>query len=177
MPLGTGSADGAIGVLASHHFTDQAAAFQEMARVPDRGPTVAFTFDPRESAAFWFTEYFPSLGTAAAAMFPPLVDVQKLLAQATGQAAMVTPFPLPPDLQDGFAAACWRRPEAYLAAGVRAAISAFALADPVAVTAGVERLAADLASGAWDARFHSLRTATVFDAGYRIVHSYADHSG
>jgi hypothetical protein len=50
---------------------------------------------------------------------------------------------------------------------VRGAISTFArLAD---VESGLARLAADLASGAWERRHGHLRARDAFDLGYRLV--------
>ena len=40
---------------------------------------------------------------------------------------MLVELPVPADCTDGFFAAYWRRPEAYLDPGVRATISTFAL--------------------------------------------------
>jgi hypothetical protein len=68
---------------------------------------------------------------------------------------------------DGFLGAYWARPEAYLDAGVRSAISGFAkLAN---VGPGLARLRADLASGAWERRFGALRARESIDLGYRLV--------
>ena len=48
----------------------------------------------------------------------------------------VTSVPVPHDCNDGFAAAFWRRPRAYLDPAVRAGMSLFATAHPQVVTAG-----------------------------------------
>ena len=65
--------------------------------------------------------------------------------------------PIPVDCIDGFVEAYYARPEAFLEAEVRAAQSGWVKTDQAAVMRGVERLAADLASGAWDARHGALR--------------------
>jgi len=54
----------------------------------------------------------------------------------------VYPLPIPHDCVDGFLGAYWRRPHAYLDAGVRSAISTFAKVPPREVESGLERLAA-----------------------------------
>ena len=51
----------------------------------------------------------------------------------------------------------------------RAAISGLALLDQATVTAAMQRLAGDLASGCWDAAHPGLRDQEAFDAGYRLV--------
>jgi hypothetical protein len=79
----------------------------------------------------------------------------------------VRPLPIPHDCTDGFLGAYWRRPAAYLDAGVRGAISTFTkIAD---VTAGLARLEADLAGGAWARRHGHLLGRVELDLGYRLV--------
>ena len=78
-------------------------------------------------------------------------------------------IPIPSDCVDGFLAAFWRRPEAYLDANVRASISGFALLDRGSVSRGVTRLERDLKAGVWDDRFGYLKSLDVFDAGYRLL--------
>ena len=81
----------------------------------------------------------------------------------------VAPLPIPHDCADGFLGAFWSRPEAYLDPAVRAGMSTLAAADPDVVAAGIGRLAADLESGDWDARFGDLRRMDELDLGYRLV--------
>jgi hypothetical protein len=78
-------------------------------------------------------------------------------------------MPVPADCIDGFAACYWNRPEAYVDPDVQAGISCLAMLDPDVLARGTERLRADLASGAWDARHGYLRTQTEFDVGYRLI--------
>jgi hypothetical protein len=78
----------------------------------------------------------------------------------------ITALPIPHDCTDGFLCAYWRRPEAYLDAGIRSGMSSFARFD---ASAGLARLAADLDSGEWAARNAALMTLEGLDAGYRIV--------
>lgn len=77
--------------------------------------------------------------------------------------------PIPHDCRDGFLGAYWRRPEAYLDAGVRSAISSFAKLGDARLADGLARLRADLASGAWERRYGALRTREQIDLGYRLV--------
>jgi hypothetical protein len=73
------------------------------------------------------------------------------------------------DRVDGFMAAFWQRPEAYTDPVVQAGISGIARLDPAARERGTERLRADLASGAWDARHGHLRDRTELDVGDRLI--------
>jgi hypothetical protein len=76
---------------------------------------------------------------------------------------------IPADCTDGFTAAYWRRPNAYLDEAVRANMSTFALLDSHVVADGVARLARDLADGSWHRRHASLLTLPELDVGYRLV--------
>jgi len=59
---------------------------------------------------------------------------------------------------DGFTAAFWRRPNAYLDEAIRANMSTFALLDGRLVADGVARLARDLTDRSWHSRYASLLT-------------------
>ena len=73
------------------------------------------------------------------------------------------------DCTDGFGAAYWRRPQAYLDPTVRAGISMLANTGETVLTEGLTRLAADLSSGAWIRRHSALVQRDKFDAGYRLI--------
>ena len=76
-------------------------------------------------------------------------------------------MPIPHDCTDGFLAGYWRRPAAYLDERVRAAMSSFwALGD---VSDGLNQLAGDLNSGAWEDRYGELLTQDALDCGYRLI--------
>jgi hypothetical protein len=81
----------------------------------------------------------------------------------------VEPLLVPRDCTDGFGEAFWARPEAYLDPQVRAGMSAFALLTPPETEPGLRRLAADLRSGAWDARHGHLRQLAELDCGHRLI--------
>ena len=76
---------------------------------------------------------------------------------------------IPHDCTDGFFGAYWRRPDAYLERGVRASISALTRLGETAVRPALERLAADLRSGAWEHRYGHLLELDEIDLGYRLV--------
>ena len=87
-------------------------------------------------------------------------------------------MPVPSDCVDGFLGAFWARPTAYLDPAVRACISSFARADLMPeVEAGLRRLRADLASGAWEARHGGPHAADALDVGYRLVVAEAGTRG
>ena len=77
------------------------------------------------------------------------------------------PLPIPHDCEDGFLGAYWRRPHAYLDAGVRGAISGFARIGDVGPA--LARLRHDLSSGAWMQRYGELLQWPDVDLGYRLV--------
>ena len=163
------SVDAVVCVLALHHFRSMSTAFAEMARVVKHGPIVLFTFDPRAGQAFWLADYFPSIFEAGYQIFPPIEDVKSMLAGATGRTVADLAFPLPPDLNDAFLAACWRRPEMYLQPEVRAGMSGFMLAPPDEVAHGLEHLRQDLHDGTWQCKYGQVLTWESFDAGYRFI--------
>ncbi len=169
LPLDDAAVDGAICILAFHHFSDQQQALRETRRVTGGGPIVLLTWEPRVFRNFWLFDYFPDIREDDDEMFPPIESVAGMIEEQTGLRAAIEPFPLPRDLVDLFAAGGWARPELYLDPRVRAGISAFAVADQSRITIGVDRLKADLASGDWIKRYGHLATRKTFDAGYRFI--------
>jgi len=84
-------------------------------------------------------------------------------------AVEVRPLPIPHDCTDGFLAAFWRRPTAYLDPTVQANISAFVALEPSTRRRGLDALRRDLENGSWASANRDLLTAETLDAGYRIV--------
>jgi SAM-dependent methyltransferase len=161
LPLPDKSVDAALAFLTAHHWDDRPAAFAEIRRVVRRR-AVFFTHDP-DAAFGWLDDYFPALADDRVSRYPRL-DEFDVLGHTT-----VEPVPIPADCTDGFTAAYWRRPEAYLDASVRANMSTFALLDARIVADGVARLARDLDDGSWHNRHGELLTLPELDAGYRLV--------
>lgn len=156
--------DVALAVNSVHHWSDPAQGLAEMRRTSRR--QVVLTWDPVFRAErFWFArDYLPqAVGRELA-----LAAVEDVI-DALGPGATVAPVLLPADCADGFYAAYWARPAAYLDPNVRAAISVLALAAPELVADAVRRLGADLRSGAWKERNAELLHLRRFDAGYRLV--------
>ncbi len=164
LPFADDAFDIAMAILTVHHWDDAAQGVAEMRRVSRR--QVVMTWDPRHvSEQFWFDrEYLPEASTRE-------MDVPTAgpIAQMLGPSTTIMSVPVPADCTDGFYAAYWARPEAYLDSSVQSAISAIALCDQDAVTRAVDQLQADLTSGAWDNRHGDLRRRDSLDAGYRIL--------
>ena len=158
LPLPDKSVDAALAFLTAHHWADRPAAFAEIPRVA-RKRAVFFTHDP-DAPFGWLDDYFPGL---AGSRYPELEEFEAL-----GQVT-IEPVPIPADCTDGFTAAYWRRPHAYLDEAVRANMSTFALLDNRLLAEGVARLERDLADGSWERRNASLLTVTKLDVGYRLV--------
>jgi SAM-dependent methyltransferase len=164
LPLETGSVDAAMGVLTVHHWKDVALGLSEMARVA-RKRVVLLTWVP-DSAPFWLTEdYFPEITARDRRVFPRTPVLIEMLERIVGHVT-IEPVPIPHDCTDGFLCAYWRRPEAYLSAEVRSAISSFSA---FAFEPGLGRLRDDLGSGRWTERHGQLLDREAMDLGYRIV--------
>jgi SAM-dependent methyltransferase len=162
LPMPDDSFDAALAVLTIHHWTDAGHGLAELRRVARR--QVVLTGDTAHLRHFWlnrdylglsntFDDGLPSLGWTVAALAPARVEV----------------VPIPHDCHDGFYAAYWRRPEAYLQRDVRDAISCFELIRPDVVSRALQRLATDLKSGEWRRRNAELLELDELDLGYRLV--------
>ena len=158
-------------VLTVHHWTDLERGLGEMARVA-RKRAVLLTWVP-DAVPFWLTEdYFPEIAAHDRRIFPPSAALATLLERVLGPVRMA-PVPVSHDCTDGFLCAYWRRPEAYLGAETRGAISSFARID---AAAGLARLGADLADGSWVERNRRLLSLDSLDLGYRIACCEIDRS-
>lgn len=163
LPFRTGSFDAALAVLTLHHWSDWRSGLRELRRVANR--LVILTYEPGEFASFWLTEaYFPEIAALDRGRCPAIADIVRDLG-----ACRVEHVAIPHDCVDGFLAAFWRRPEAYLDPAVRARMSGFALLDREVVARGVAQLQSDLESGAWQRRFGHLRSLEALDVCYRLL--------
>ncbi|MDI1460659.1 class I SAM-dependent methyltransferase [Catellatospora sp. KI3] len=166
LPLPDGSFDAALAVLTVHHWTDPARGLAELRRVARR--QVVLTWDQSVVSRFWLVaDYLPEIAEAERSL--PTCDY---IAQQLGPAE-VRPLPVPHDCTDGFLAAYWNRPYAYLDPAVRASISSLAKLDPDRVEQAMRRLAADLDSGRWQERHGRPDEPGSADVGYRLVTSLA----
>lgn len=154
--------DVAMAILTVHHWTDLGGGLDELRRVARR--QVVLTFDHEMESSFWLSEYVPAMRAQSHSWVAPLDGVMERL--GTDHAEVV---PVPHDCIDGVMAAYWRRPERYLDPEVRANISGLALLSDADIGPGMNRLAADLESGAWHERHHDLLALDECDVGYRLV--------
>jgi SAM-dependent methyltransferase len=164
LPLETASVDAAMAILTIHHWSDPERGLSEMARVA-RKRAVLLTWVP-DAAPFWLTEYyFPEIAAHDRKIFPSAAALSAMLERTIGPVHMA-PLPVPHDCIDGLLCAYWRRPECYLDAEIRSAMSSFARID---AEAGLARLRSDLSSGRWAERNGHLLALDTIDLGYRIV--------
>lgn len=163
IPLADDSADAVMALLTVHHWTDLETGIGELLRIARRR-VVIFTWDQVVFRRFWLVdEYLPE-----AAVFDDTraVAVDRLAALLGG--AHIETVPIPHDCTDGFGAAFWRRPEAYLDPQVRAGISMLAQTGEEVLRPGLARLSDDLSSGLWHERHADLLDRETLDVGYRL---------
>jgi SAM-dependent methyltransferase len=160
LPAADGAFDAAMAVLTIHHWSDWRLGLRELRRVARRR-AVLLTFDT-EAPEWWLTrDYFPELLELDRRIMPTLAS----LADELGPFASA-PVPIPHDCLDGFLGAYWRRPEVYLDPVARASMSSFSKID---AAQGLNRLAEDVASGAWHDRNADIVAADALDLGYRLL--------
>jgi SAM-dependent methyltransferase len=167
LPLDDGAVDAAMACVTIHHWDPPAAGLAELRRV-SRGPVVVFTFE-LEGLPAWQQEFLREGLVKERPRFPAIEDI----AAALGGNTRVERIPTPGDCLDGFFEAFWRRPEGLLDPAVRGAQSMWALLEPEVELRMVERLAAALDTGAWDAEHGHLREQESFDGALRLVISEA----
>ncbi|RIK30462.1 MAG: SAM-dependent methyltransferase [Anaerolineae bacterium] len=161
LPFDDGSFSHAMTVLSMHHWQDRASAFNEINRVATE-KFVAITWDPT-SEPFWLTrDYFFEIYETDKQIFTDLKELDDYFDDVT-----IRPLLIPGDCEDGFFAAFWRRPEAYLDSAVRQAMSPFSKVEKL--SQGLQKLEDDLKSGAWAKKNQSLLNASDLDVGYRLV--------
>jgi hypothetical protein len=153
-----------MGVLTVHHWSDRARGLAEMRRVA-RGPVVLFVRDPIAAPTWWLHHYFPATQRLEASRETPLAQFAGML----GCTLEAVPVPIPADCADGFNAAFWRRPSAYLDPEIWPPMSALALIPDADRQEGMRRLRADLDSGEWHRRWGHLLTLDELDLGYRVI--------
>jgi SAM-dependent methyltransferase len=160
LPLFTKSVDSALAVLTIHHWLRPAEGIRELKRVA-RHSVVILTWDPA-SPGFWLTDYFPEILEIDRRIFPELGELNQLLGETCARA-----IPIAHDCTDGFLGAYWRRPGAYLDAGIRSSISTFSKLTNVAT--GLAKLSDDLRSGEWHDQYGDILDQTEMDLGYRLL--------
>jgi len=161
LPFRDATFDASLAVLTIHHWSDLERGLGELRRVA-RERVVILTCDPSVIGGFWLTDYFPEIVEIDRRTMPSL----SILGAHLGHMEVLD-VPIPHDCRDGFLGAYWRRPQAYLDAGTRSAISTFSkLRD---VERGLAELRRDLESGAWHRRYGGIQKRATLDLGYRLV--------
>lgn len=161
LPFEDRSFSHAMAVLSMHHWTNRTLAFGEINRVVTE-KFVAITWDPTADP-FWLTrDYFPEIHEMDKDIFPDLEELNEHFDEVK-----MSPLQIPGDCIDGFLAAFWKRPAAYLRREVRQAMSPFAKIKNL--SEGLQKLEDDLASGAWVKNNHSILGLSSLDAGYRVI--------
>jgi SAM-dependent methyltransferase len=163
LPFDDDSVDAAMACVTIHHWRSPEIGLAELRRVA-RGPVAIFTFE-LDGLPAWQHEFLHEGLVKERPRFPAVEDI----AAALGGRTRVERIPTPGDCADGFFEAFWRRPEQLLDPAVRSAQSMWALLDPDVEQRIVERLAAALDSGAWDAEHGELRGQASFDGALRLV--------
>ena len=169
LPFPDRAFDAVMAVLTLHHWADRAGGLAECARVA-RERVVLLTWDPACDGFWLMRDYLPAFIEIDRRIFPPLEAYG--VAFGPGARMEATEVPVPRDCVDGFLGAYWARPAAYLDPAVRAGISTFA---HPGTEPGLERLRADLASGAWHDRHGHLLAEDALDLGYRLVVAHLPH--
>ncbi len=161
LPFETNSFSHAMTVLSMHHWANRKEGFNEINRVAREG-FLAVTWNP-EAAPFWLTrDYFPEIFETDKKIFPYLSEFHQYFDDVE-----VSPLLIPEDCQDGFLAAYWKRPEAYLNEDIRKSISTFAKLDNLSI--GLNKLEKDIKSGNWKKKNKDILNASMLDVGYIII--------
>ncbi len=163
LPFDDDAVDAAMACVTIHHWEPPEAGLAELRRVA-RGPVVVFTFD-LDCLPAWQLDHLAEGLEIERPRFPALDAV----AAALGGRTRVEHVPTPGNCTDGFFEAFWNRPEQLLDPAVRAAQSMWALLPPGVEDRIVERLDAELRSGAWDAEHGHLRKLEEYDGALRLV--------
>ena len=166
LPLADDTFDAAMALLTIQHWTDIERGLAEMSRVARRR-VVLLTMDVDVLAELWLIrDYAPEMRAAHARAFPSIACLVNAFPDAR---ACV--LPVPRDCSDGFMAAFWGRPEAYLDARVRAATSPWHQLPTEVVDRALSHLRQDLDSGDWARRYGDLRMLDACDVGLRLIHA------
>jgi SAM-dependent methyltransferase len=165
LPLRDAAVDAAMAVLTVHHWDEgQERGVRELRRVA-RGPVVIVSYDAAVCGSMWLMDYLPEVAALDRRIFPPPAT----LAAWLGGAVTIEPVLSARDTPDWNLGSFWAHPERVLDPAARAATSGFARMPAAVVERVVAAVAADLASGAWDARHGHLRALTAYDAGLRLI--------
>ena len=169
LPFREDEFDGAVMTLCLHHLEDWQQGIREALRVTGGGPLVVFTFDSEDESDFWLFDYFPEFIEIDKRWAVTINDLREFVETELRCNFECTPFPLPKDLVDHFAAAGWARPEIYLQQKYRGGISSFSKLDKEIVEQRIAKLRLDLENGAWGEKYGHLLQQQTFDGGYLFL--------
>jgi hypothetical protein len=164
LPLDDQSVDAAMAMVTVHQWPELETGLTELTRVT-RGPIVVLTFDGDALDRLWLGEYAPELFAVESRRYPA---IDRICAELGGR-CIVRPVPIPFDCMDGFSEAFYGRPEQFLDPAVRRSQSAWGFIEPAVEERIVATLAADLESGAWDARHGHWRRQPFFEGAVRLI--------
>jgi len=160
LPFPSNAFDAALAILTIHHWSDWKKGLEEALRVA-KSKVIIFTWIGMPND-FWLFNYFPEIEYIDKELFPTFEQFSSVLGDIE-----VTNVPIPANCTDGFLCAYWARPEFYLDARIRSAISTFSRIKNV--NGGVLKLAEDLKSGKWKKRYGHILEHQEVDFGYRLV--------
>lgn len=142
-------ADGVIGTLTIHHWTDLQKGFSEIQRVlKPQGKVVIFTSTPEQMKGYWLNHYFPKMLRDSMLQMPSLKRVEEAMLQGPLQILGIDKYFVQPNLQDKFLYCGKHSPELYLNRQIRNGISSFSsLANRNEIEQGLIALKKDIESG------------------------------
>lgn len=164
LPFPDDAFDASLASFTVHQWRDLRGGLAEARRVT-RGPVVILTCDPGALRSSWLYEYAPEVIATEAGRYPSIAAIRS----GVGGTVTITALPIPLTCTDGFSEAYYGRPEELLDPGARLANSAWSFVGRAAHDRFERTLRADLASGAWDARYGHLRTQPSFDGSLRLI--------
>jgi SAM-dependent methyltransferase len=163
LPFLDKSFDATMAVLTVHHWADLKAGIREMQRVA-RQLIVIVTFDPEPLRSLWvLRDYFPDM----LSLESDRTSGDRLAAELP--CGRSQPLLVPRDCSDHFFAALWGRPELFLDDRIVGPMWVWSRLSEQARSEGRSKLSRDLASGAWERRYGSLRNLEELDVGLRLV--------
>lgn len=161
LPFPSNSFTHALTILSMHHWENREMAFNEINRVATQ-EFIAVTWNP-ESEPFWLTrDYFPEIIELDRTIFPNIEEIKNYFDDVKAN-----PMLIPEDCIDGFLAAYWKRPSAYLDKNIRNSISSFLKIKNI--SKGLTKLEEDIKSKRWVSINHSILKESTLDAGYIII--------
>ena len=164
LPLADQTVDAAMAILTVHHWESVETGMRELVRVV-RDRVVLVTMDVGVLGELWIVhDYLPELLGQHAARFPTIDRLSDLLPNAR-----VEVLPVPHDCEDGFMAAFWARPFAYLDPAARAATSSWHDLPGAVVDRALTQLRGHLDSGEWQRRHGHLCARNELDVGLRLI--------